>query len=58
MSVELVFGNLAVQCIAMHAQYLCGLGLISTRSGQGTLNKFLFELAQGFRKVDAPFDHL
>jgi hypothetical protein len=34
-----------------------GLGLISSRLGEGALNEFLLELVQSFVQIYAAFDH-
>src|SRR6185436_11036669 len=57
MAVQLVLGDLSIEGIAVESKDYRGLGLISTRLGQGRLNESLFELTQGLTKIDLPFDH-
>ena len=55
--VQFMLCDLTIQGVAVDAQHLGGLGLISTRLGQGSLDESFLELAYGFSEINLSFDH-
>jgi len=58
MAVQFVLGDLAIQCIAVDSQDLCGLGLITTGFGESVLDESLFEFTHGFTQINPALNHL
>jgi len=48
MTVQFVAGDLSVQSIAVDAQNLCGLGLVSAGLGERALDELFFKFAERF----------
>ena len=58
MPVQFVLGDFAIKRIAMDAKNLGGLGLISTRFGQRSLDESLFEFIKSFVQINPAVNHL
>jgi hypothetical protein len=56
--IELVFANFATEGVAVDAQHFGGATLVAISALQGTLDKALFKLSDGFIEKDSPIDHL
>lgn len=56
--VELVFGYLPAERIAVNAKSLSGAGLVAVRAVEHSLDETFLELSDSFIEEDAALDHL